>query len=89
MNCEKLKKLVSDGYILIDVRSPIEYRNGHVKGSVNIEPHDILSKYDYNDKILLYCRSGLRSGAIKDFLQTNGYAVADLGSINQFVGCIE
>lgn len=28
--------LVKDGAIIVDVRTPAEYRGGHIKGSVNI-----------------------------------------------------
>lgn len=55
------------GFVLIDVRTPNEYINGHIAGSVNIDYHSPVfeSKIDSLDRdktYLLYCRSGNRSG---------------------------
>jgi len=52
---------------IIDVRSPLEYANGHLKDAVNI-PHDRIEQaidsiegLEKNSSILLYCQSGARS----------------------------
>ena len=51
--------------LLIDVREPIEYEEGHLEGSLNI-PLGKLSLFletlkDKNTPLFLYCRSGARS----------------------------
>lgn len=33
---EKLKKLLDKGAILVDMRSPVSFRDGHIAGSVNL-----------------------------------------------------
>ena len=33
---EKMKQLVSKGAFLVDMRSPVDYRNAHVSGAVNL-----------------------------------------------------
>ena len=57
--------------LLIDVRSKQEYKEGHLKGSINISLYDFeRGNYNINDKecpIILYCEKGKRSrGVILD-----------------------
>lgn len=61
----KSKNLINpDEMLFIDVRSPEEFRQEHIPGSINI-PLDQLAQFDFspykNKKIILYCRSGVRS----------------------------
>lgn len=70
------KELLDKGAQIIDVRSPAEFRSGHVKGSLNI-PLDILSqnlsKLKKNTPIITCCASGMRSASAKNILQSNGF----------------
>jgi rhodanese-related sulfurtransferase/rubrerythrin len=53
-------------YLLVDVRQPEEYENGHIPGAVLIplgELEDRQGELDRNKKIITYCRSGRRSMA--------------------------
>ena len=57
----------NSGIILLDVRTPEEYRTSHIKGSLLInfnspDFEDQLSKLDRNKKYIVYCRVGNRSG---------------------------
>ena len=60
-------KIESDDVILIDVRTPMEYSQGHIQGSVNVdfkEEKDFQNYFknlDKSETIFLYCRSGNRS----------------------------
>lgn len=70
-------ELVSNGALIIDVRSKGEYSGGHIKGSVNV-PLDQLSGYlnkikDKNHTIITCCASGMRSASAKNFLKGQGY----------------
>lgn len=52
--------------IILDVRSPQEYNEGHITGAINIPEYEITSKVNNkiqnkNTKIIVYCASGLRS----------------------------
>lgn len=64
--------------ILLDVRSPQEYKEEHLEGSINIPLYD-LSKRSENtikDKectIVVYCQSGNRSKKAIDILSNQGY----------------
>jgi rhodanese-related sulfurtransferase len=71
-------QLVSDGAIILDVRTKGEFGSGHIKGSVNI-PVDQLPKnlQKFKDKkrpIITCCASGMRSASAKGILQSNGFS---------------
>ena len=71
------EKLVSDGALILDVRSTEEFQRGHIPGSVNIPVNDLdrnLHKLSPPDKpIITCCKSGVRSGVAKSLLESNGY----------------
>jgi rhodanese-related sulfurtransferase len=72
-----LQTAVNEGAFLVDVRSPQEYAEGHVKGSVNIPLDRVaaqLDKFKGHEHIVVFCRSGARSGQAKAILERNGYA---------------
>ena len=92
MNCEKLKNMMDNGAQLIDVRTPHEYKAARVEGSVNIPLEamaNIMTLFEKDTKLLLYCRSGARSGAAAEFLSERGYDATNVGGIFPFVGCLE
>ncbi len=65
--------------VWIDVRSAEEYAAGHVPPAVNI-PHDEIAEriaqldLTLDQPILLYCRSGRRSGIALETLKQLGYS---------------
>jgi len=72
------QKLQEDEVQLIDVRTPEEYAAGHLEGAINIDflSEDFLeqmSKLDKNKPLLLYCRSGNRSGKATIQLHEEGF----------------
>lgn len=61
---------------IVDVRTPGEFASGHFEGAVNIPVNEVeqnLSKFDGEEQIVVYCRSGARSGNAKKILERNGY----------------
>ncbi len=64
--------------ILVDVRSPQEYKEGHLDGSMNYPLYDLernaekLLKSKENT-IIIYCQSGSRSQRALKLLQEQGY----------------
>jgi phage shock protein E len=70
-----LKNIIEQGAFLVDVRTPGEFAGGHVKGSVNIPLDRVssqLSKFRNKKNIIVFCRSGARSGQAKSILERNG-----------------
>ena len=63
--------------LLIDVRTPEEYREKHIEGAVNIPVYEIDNIkneiIDPNKVILVYCKTGKRSKIVKQILTQNGY----------------
>jgi rhodanese-related sulfurtransferase len=70
------KQLVKNGAVIIDVRTKGEYNGGNIKGSKNIPLDSLssfLSKLDKNTPVITCCASGMRSGAAKNMLKSNGF----------------
>ena len=82
------------GAVLLDVRTPQEYREGHIPGSQNV-PLQQLDKVEEvtenKDTILyVYCRSGARSRQAVSLLQAMGYTnVHNIGGITAYSGKVE
>lgn len=60
---------------LVDVRTPGEFASGSVKGAVNIPLSSIerqLGRFKGKKNIVVFCRSGNRSGQAKRILERNG-----------------
>lgn len=65
-------------FLLVDVRTPNEYNQGHVPGAVNIPHKQIIDKVpsvkpDRDALILLYCKTGIRAEIAKETLEEAGY----------------
>ena len=76
------------GAVLLDVRTPEEYRSGHVPGAVNL-PLDRLHERELpaDRPVFAYCLSGARSRQAAMLLRRAGYAhVTDLGGICNYHG---
>jgi len=70
--------------LIIDVREPYEFTEGHVAGAINIPLGSIASGIqnvapNKEAKIILYCRSGNRSGQAVQLLSNMGYTNAQNG----------
>jgi rhodanese-related sulfurtransferase len=71
------RALARHGARLVDVRTPGEYAAGHAEGAVNI-PHDEIAKRAAElggpeTPVVLYCRSGRRSGIAAQALRDLGF----------------
>ena len=63
---------------VIDVRTPDEYRAGHVPGAINIPLQEFQQRFDelsaYRDKeVVLYCESGMRASHGARWLESKGF----------------
>jgi rhodanese-related sulfurtransferase len=69
---------------IVDVRSPLEYDNGHVQGSINIPLHEIPGRVNeiktMPQPVILCCASGNRSGQATLFLTGQGIRCENGGS---------
>ncbi|MBZ4190774.1 MULTISPECIES: rhodanese-like domain-containing protein [Bacteroidota] len=72
----QLTEAIKNGAFLVDVRTPSEFAGGSVKGAVNIPLDKLpeqLSKFIARKNIVVFCRSGNRSGQAKNILEQNGF----------------
>lgn len=78
------------GAVLADVRTPEEYAEGHIPGSVNW-PLERLSAIDPDGDgpIFTYCLSGSRSARAAAHLQSRGYEAENIGGIVTWNGELE
>ncbi len=75
---EQLENMAKEGAIILDVRSPQEYQEGHIDGAVLIPEYElrITAKEMLKDKkqvIVVYCPSGFRSKRAQRLLNYMGY----------------
>ena len=74
--------------LLIDVRSPEEFASGYVEGAINVPLPILPLRFqeiapDTARQIVVYCRSGARSGMAQQFLKERNYAnVINGGSVD-------
>jgi phage shock protein E len=91
-NQSDLTALINAGAFLVDVREPSEFAGGSVTGAVNIPLGSIPAKLEqFRDKtaVIVFCRSGNRSGQAKSILDQNGISSVVNGGtwqqVQQFV----
>jgi len=68
--------------LILDVRSPQEYAQGHIPGAVNIEYRDIPNQLETirafvrtfeNEDVIVYCQRGVRAGVAERALTDAGF----------------
>ena len=79
-------------YLIVDVRRPDEFAEGHIAGAINVPSDDITDGMpellpDKDQTLLIYCRSGNRSKEASKKLADIGYTnVYEFGGINTWEG---
>jgi rhodanese-related sulfurtransferase len=86
---QQARGLVQAGAQLLDVRTPGEFASGHIEGAINIPVQDLGGRLaELGDKkrgLVVYCRSGHRSGQASKLLKGAGFsAVHDLGAMTRW-----
>ena len=81
-----------EGYIILDVRTMEEYKEGHIPGAIcvpneTIGENEIEELPDKEQMILVYCRSGNRSKQAAAKLAEQGYTqIYEFGGIIDWPG---
>ena len=82
-------------YIILDVRRPDEFSEGHIPGAINVPNEEIGTAEiaelpNKSQMILVYCRSGRRSKEASEKLVKLGYTnIVEFGGILDWKGEIE
>lgn len=86
------KQLMERGAIILDVRSPAEFKSGHIPGAINFPVDTVKSKIEEirkkNKPVITCCRSGARSGMAKTILSSAGIECYNGGPWNTLVSKI-
>jgi phage shock protein E len=84
------KQLLEQGAIIVDVRTPAEFKSGHINGALNIPldsiPGNVKALQSKQCAVITCCRSGARSGAAASILRNMGIEAVNGGpwdSLNQ------
>ena len=83
--------LSTEGAVLLDVRTPEEYAEGHIVGSKNI-PLQSIEKTESvitekSTPLFVHCGSGARSAQATSILKRMGYTnIEDIGGIMSYRG---
>ena len=79
--------------ILIDVREPDEYAEGHIPGSMNIPVGEIGSaelSFNKDAAVYVYCQTGMRASKALRQLKKMGYTnVKNTGGILSYTGKVD
>ena len=81
-----------ENYLIVDVRRPDEFAEGHIAGAINVPNEEIADEMpellpDKDQLLLIYCRSGNRSKEASQKLADMGYTnVYEFGGINTWEG---
>lgn len=74
-------------HLLVDVRTAAEFAEGHIRGARNLPVQEMERKMRELPKdkpVILYCRSGNRSGMALQMLQAAGYTnVYNAGGLHE------
>ncbi len=70
---------IEHGAMIVDVRTPEEFAEGHLANAINIPFEQIAEEFtkrniDKDQSVVLYCRSGRRSGIAQESLIKLGYS---------------
>ena len=91
---EEMMKNEKD-YIILDVRTAEEYKEGHIPNAINVANEtigedEIAELPDKDQLIMVYCRSGRRSKQAASKLMKLGYSnIVEIGGIIDWKGDIE
>ncbi|HZH70419.1 MAG TPA: rhodanese-like domain-containing protein [Flavobacteriaceae bacterium] len=75
-------ELKKNGAVILDVRTPQEFKSGHIKGAKNIPLQTLnhqLKGLKKDQVIITCCASGMRSGSAKNILKKSGFTVYNGG----------
>ncbi|MCE9668684.1 rhodanese-like domain-containing protein [Myxococcus stipitatus] len=86
---QKARQLVAEGAVLLDVRTPQEFQQGHPEPARNIPVQELPQRLSEvgppGTRVVVYCAAGGRSAMAAQVLRANGFTdVFDLRSVNNW-----
>lgn len=83
---QAIKDQIAAGAMVLDVRTPAEFRAGAFPGAKNIPLQEVanrLKELPKNRSLIVYCASGNRSSSAAQLLSKAGYQVLNAGGLHQ------
>ncbi len=81
-----IQEYVQKGAVILDVRTPAEFKEGHIKGSKNIALQVLNGQVEtikkWNKPVIACCKSGMRSAQATSILKQNGIDCINGGGWN-------
>ncbi|MDD3174310.1 MAG: CoA-disulfide reductase [Herbinix sp.] len=77
----EVEEMNPEDYILVDVRTELEYGNGHIEGAINLPVDSLrnrLSELDPSKTVVEYCQVGLRGYVADRILTQHGFKVLNV-----------
>ncbi len=88
----EIKEYLEKGAVILDVRTKVEWDEGHSDGAehivLNLIPLKLEEIKAFNKPVIAVCKSGGRSGQATQFLSSNGIDVINGGpwqSVDQYL----
>lgn len=89
ISTNELADKLEQSITLIDVRTPEEYRRGHIAKAVNYPLNKIDRYKGKENELYVICQSGMRSKQAAKVLKQKGYTVTNVqGGMNRWQGPI-
>ncbi len=90
VSTKELETRLDKKIILLDVRTPAEFKGGHIPQAIN-KPLNKMNTYQGKEKeVYLICQSGMRSKKAAKTLKNKGYDVINVrGGMSQWSGTIK
>jgi len=90
VSVEDAAQRFDQGAFLLDVRTDVEWNQGHINGAVLIPLDELSARIDEvptDQDVLIICRSGNRSGQARDILRAAGLkrTTSISGGINEWI----
>ena len=82
-----LESYYTQGALVLDVRTPGEFRRRHARDARNIPVDELQARIgELGDpqKIIVYCKSGMRSARAAGLLREAGFDVLDMSRLTSF-----
>lgn len=79
----KAREAVMNGAVIVDVRTPREFKTKHILGAINLPIKEIMKhniKLPKDKEIVVYCETGSRSNASAKVLREHGWTVYDVAT---------
>jgi rhodanese-related sulfurtransferase len=91
-NSQEIKEYLNKGAIIVDVRTQMEWNEGHIESAQHIVldtiPEHVEKIKSLNAPIITVCKSGGRSGAAQKFLSGQGLDVINGGPWQDVARCL-